>query len=82
MTAWKAPHSRSVRGGTASSNPASSSEESAANFARLMLSKLDQFGGTSDLADLDNVQFKDARRRLEKRGAAVLNTDRWVAVAI
>ena len=24
MTAWKAPHSRSVRGGTASSNPASS----------------------------------------------------------
>src|SRR5438552_321223 len=30
MTAWKAPDSRSVRGGTASSNPASSSGESVA----------------------------------------------------
>jgi hypothetical protein len=66
--------------GTEGSNPAPSSEESAANFARLMLSKLDQFGGASDLAAW--TTFKDARRRREKRGAAVLNADRWVAVAI
>src|SRR5439155_18394986 len=31
--------------GTDGSNPVPSSEESAANFAHLMLSKLDQFGG-------------------------------------
>src|SRR6266478_4872152 len=31
--------------GTEGSNPLPSSEESAANFAHLMLSKLDQFGG-------------------------------------
>jgi hypothetical protein len=49
--------------GTDGSNPSPSSEESAANFARLTLSKLDQFGGTSDLEDTASAAQVDVLYR-------------------